>query len=323
MAPYKTGSTDHTDGRAVVKLLLIVNPSASSVTPRSQVLIQRALSQSHDVELGETARRGHATRLAEDAASRGFDGVVVLGGDGTLNEVANGLAHTDTALIPLPGGSTNVFARTLGLPDDPLEATATVLRCLDSGLIRRVGLGRANDRLFLFHVGVGFDAAVVEQVERNGDLKRYLSHALFVYAAIRTWFTHFDRSRPHFSVTSADGTRLDDGYLTICLNTDPYTYLGSAPLNLAPNATLDTGITTVTLRTLRSDRLLRTIAESFRGGLRSSRRVAIDESPTIVVRAEEPFPHQLDGDFLGRVTELHLSHEPDSLLLVRPDLEES
>lgn len=304
-----------------MRLLLIVNPSASSVSPRSQVLIHRALNKHHDVELGETARRGHATRLAEDAANRGFDGVVVLGGDGTLNEAANGLAHSDTALIPLPGGSTNVFARILGLPDDPLEASEVVLRALDAGLIRRIGLGRANDRLFLFHVGVGFDAAVVEQVERNSDLKRYLSHPLFIYAAIKTWFRHFDRTRPHFAVSTTPGARVDDGYLTICLNTNPYTYLGSVPLNLVPDATLDSGLTTVTLRSLRVDHLMRTISETFRGGLRQSRRVAIErDAPVVTVKSDEPFPHQVDGDYLGRITELRLTHEPDALLLVRPDL---
>ena len=100
-----------------MQLLLIVNPFASSVSPRTQVLVQRALGEAHDVQVVETTRRNHATRLAEDAARRGVDGVVVLGGDGTVNEVANGVADTPCALLPLPGGSTNVFCRTLGLPD--------------------------------------------------------------------------------------------------------------------------------------------------------------------------------------------------------------
>ena len=80
-----------------------------------------------------------------------FDLVVVLGGDGTLNEVANGLAGTETALAALPGGSTNVFARTIGLPDDPVEATGSLLDALEAGSVRRIGLGVMNDRYFLFH----------------------------------------------------------------------------------------------------------------------------------------------------------------------------
>ena len=107
-----------------MKIVLIANASASSVTARTRVVIQKALSADHEVELAETSRRGHATRLAKGAAAQGVDVVAVLGGDGTLNEAANGVVGTSTALAALPGGSTNVFARTLGLPDDPVHATA-------------------------------------------------------------------------------------------------------------------------------------------------------------------------------------------------------
>ena len=160
-------------GPSRVRLLLLVNSSASSVTARGRVVIQKALSADHDV----TRRRDQPARPRHPPGpGRGRDGVdvvVVLGGDGTLNEAANGLAGTDTALAALPGGSTNVFARTIGLPNDPIEATGALL----DGLGRRagsstVGLGSVNGRYFLFHVGIGFDAAVVEQVERRAQLKR-------------------------------------------------------------------------------------------------------------------------------------------------------
>src|SRR5215510_14729160 len=124
-----------------MKLLLIVNASASSVTARTRVVIQKALAADHEVTVAETSRRGHATRLAQAAGRDGTDVVVVLGGDGTLNEAANGLAGSATALAPLPGGSTNVFSRTLGLPDDPVEATAALLDALGRKSIKRVGLG--------------------------------------------------------------------------------------------------------------------------------------------------------------------------------------
>jgi len=302
-----------------MKLLLIVNPSASSVTPRSQVLIQRALNRHHDVELAETTRRDHATRFATDAAQRGFDGAVVLGGDGTLNEAANGLIGSDTALIPLPGGSTNVFARSLGLPDDPLEAVEATLEALDGDSIERIGLGCVNDRYFLFHAGIGFDAAVVEQVERRSDLKRYLSHPLFVYAAIKTWFRHFDRTQPHFEVVFGED-RPVSGFFTLCMNTNPYTYLGSIPLDIAPEATLDRALTVVTVKSLRLDHILRLAVDALTGsGLRSSRH--IDYRPDVervTLRSERPFPYQVDGDWLGQVTSLEFSHKPDALMLVRP-----
>ena len=204
-----------------MKVLLIVNSSASSVTARAKVVIHKALSADHDVTLAETNRRGHAARLAQGAAATGTELVIVLGGDGTLNEAANGLAGTNTALAPLPGGSTNVFARTLGLPDDPVEATGALLDAVGRGSIRRVGLGSVNKRYFLFHCGIGYDAAVVSLVERRGQLKRYAGHPLFVYAAIDTWLRHYDRRHPHFAVQHEDGTLVYDGYFGICFNTDP------------------------------------------------------------------------------------------------------
>src|SRR4051794_14524506 len=118
-----------------MRLLLLVNASASAVTARGRVVIQKALSADHEVTTAETSRRGHASRLAQGAAADGIDVVVVLGGDGTLNEAANGLAGTATALGVLPGGSTNVFARTIGTPADPIEATGSLL----APLARRSG----------------------------------------------------------------------------------------------------------------------------------------------------------------------------------------
>jgi diacylglycerol kinase family enzyme len=304
-----------------MKLLLLVNSSASSVTARSRVVIQKALSADHEVSVAETSRRGHATRLALGAASAGAEVVVVLGGDGTLNEAANGLAGSSCALAALPGGSTNVFARTIGLPNDPIEATGELLAALARGGIRRVGLGSVNGRYFLFHVGMGFDAAVVEQVERRAQLKRYAGHPLFVYAGFTTWLRHYDRSRPRFAVHHADGSVVDDAYLSICLNTNPYTYLGNIPLDLAPEATLDRGLAMVTLRTLAFGRTMRIIGSALAGGrhLRSTRwtdhRVDLER---IVVEGYGPFPYQVDGDFLGEVERLEIRHEPDVLDLVMP-----
>jgi diacylglycerol kinase family enzyme len=304
-----------------VKLLLLVNESASSVTPRSRVVIQKALSADHDVTLAETSRRGHATRLAQGAAANGVDVVVVLGGDGTLNEAANGLARTACALAPLPGGSTNVFARTIGLPNDPIEATGVLLDALARRSIRRVGLGSVNGRYFLFHTGVGFDAAVVEQVERRAGLKRYAGHPLFVFAGFDTWIRHYDRSRPRFAVHHADGAVIDDAYLTIVLNTNPYTYFGNRPLDLAPEATLDRGLAAVTLRTMAFARTMRIIASALGSGslLRRSRWVDHrTDLEALSVRAYGPVPYQVDGDHLGDTEQLDFRHEPTVLDLVLP-----
>src|ERR1700731_4682375 len=124
--------------------LRLVNASASAVTARGRVVIQKALSADHEVIVAETSRRGHASRLAQGAAADGLDAVVVLGGDGTLNEAANGLAGSPTALGVLPGGSTNVYARTIGMTNDPIEATGELLAALARGSTRRGALGQGQ-----------------------------------------------------------------------------------------------------------------------------------------------------------------------------------
>lgn len=304
-----------------MRIHLVVNPSASSVTARGRVVIAKALAADHEVTVVETARRGHATKLARAAAEDGVDVVVVLGGDGTLNEAANGLAGTGTSLAALPGGSTNVFARTLGLPDDPIEATGLLLDALEAGSIRRVGMGSVNGRWFLFHTGIGFDAAVVAEVERRGALKRWANHVLFAWAALVTWLRGYDRSRPRFAVRIDGRPTVDDGMFTVCLNTDPYTYVGARPFTLAEEATLDRPLTIITLRTLDVVPLARILASALGSGrrLRHDRHVAFEAD---VVHAEidgyGPIPLQVDGDYLGDVEHFDVRHEAEVLSLVMP-----
>ncbi|MBV8560925.1 MAG: diacylglycerol kinase family lipid kinase [Acidimicrobiia bacterium] len=309
------------EGDAPLRLLLIVNTSASAVTARARVVIRKALSADHDVTTAETSRRGNATRLAQDAAAAGYDAVVVLGGDGTLNEAANGLAGSPTALATLPGGSTNVFARTLGIAQDPVEATGELLSSLARGSRRRIGLGSVNGRYFLFHVGMGFDAAVVSQVERRAALKRYAGHPLFVYAAFSTWFRHYDRSRPRLRVEIPGRPAIDDAYMVICMNSNPYTYMGNIPLNLAPDADLDRGLVVATFRSLEMVLFLGLIASVLRRGSHFRRHRTVDYRPDLTeatVTGHGPFPYQVDGDYLGEAERLAFRHEPDALTVVVP-----
>jgi diacylglycerol kinase family enzyme len=300
-----------------MRVMLVANPSASAVTARTRVIIQNALSADHDLVVSETSRRGHATRLAQSAAAEGYELVISLGGDGTVNEVANGLARTSTALAVLPGGSTNVFARTLGFDNEPVAATHQLLDAVSRGSIRRVGLGNVNGRFFCFHVGIGLDAAVVEQVEKRGQLKRWLGHPLFLFAAIDTWARRYDRDTPPFRVETADGTS-SDSYFAVVLNTDPYTYLGSKPLSLAPGSNMANGLSVVSLRNLGLVSTLRTLVAAFRGqpiGKRTNVFSADDED-SFVLRGYRPFPWQVDGDYLGEISELVIQWEPDVLSLV-------
>ncbi|MDQ1436727.1 MAG: hypothetical protein QOK43_356 [Acidimicrobiaceae bacterium] len=303
-----------------MNLLLLVNASASSVTARTRVVIQKALAADHDVTLAETSRRGHATRLAQGAAAEGRDAVIVLGGDGTLNEAANGLAGTSTALGVLPGGSTNVFARTMGMTNDPIEATGELLAAMARGSCRRIGLGSVNGRYFLFHVGMGFDAAVVEQVEKRSGLKRYAGHPLFIWATVTTWLRHYDRSRPRFALRTDQGTVVDDATFALCLKTNPYTFLGNRPFDVAPAAGLDSALSLVVFRKLGLASLVGAAASALRGkGVRPNRQVvAADGVSLVTVTGHGPFPYQVDGDYLGEVTHLSLRHEPDCLDLLVP-----
>ena len=283
--------------------------------------MNRILAARHDVSVAITTRRHHATALARRGVARGAEAVVVLGGDGTLNEAANGLVGTDTALAVLPGGSTNVFARTLGLPDEPIDATEAVLAALEDGGTERVGLGAVNNRYFLFHVGIGFDAAVVERVERRSDLKRTLNHALFVYATVVTWLRHIDRAEPYFALELPDGRRIDNGYFAVCLNTNPYTYLGTRPLNLAPRASLGEPLTLVSVRDFTARGLGRLALQALRtdGGVAANGDVDYVEGLTeLRVIGHRPVPVQVDGDFAGRLANLQLSYRPEALRLVLP-----
>jgi len=304
-----------------VRILLVVNAFASSVTARNTVVVHRALSQGNEVEVVETNRRGHATRFAQDAARRGVDVVIGYGGDGTLNEVATGVAGTDTALGVLPGGSTNVFARTLGMPNDPVTAVHQLAEGIAARTIEPIGLGRVNGRYFCFHTGVGYDAAVVKEVERRASWKRWLGHPLFIYAAMRTWLVDYDRETPHFRVES-DLDEPVDGYFTVVLNTNPYTYLGNRPLDLSPAATLDRGLVAITFRSMSLGAILGGLGGALKGG-------GVQASPTLDVRTDvrslriaaahdHGMPYQLDGDYLGETRALEFVHVPEAVRLVRP-----
>ena len=303
-----------------LRVLLVVNSFASSVTARNTVIVHRELARDHDVAVVETNRRGHATRFAQDAARRDIDVVVGFGGDGTLNEVATGIARTSASLGVLPGGSTNVFARTLGMPNDPVAAVqllAEALRAPEDS-IKPVGLGRVNGRYFCFHTGIGYDAAVVRTVEKRAAMKRWAGHPLFIASAISTW-AGYDRHEPHFRLDFDDGHAVPNGYFTIVLNTNPYTYLGNRPLDLSPAAGLDHRLVVVTFRTMAARSILVSLAGALRGGgikARSYLDERRDVAGVTVTHETRPFPYQLDGDFLGETNSLRFEHIPDAVRLV-------
>ncbi len=293
---------------------------ASSVTARTRVVIQKALAADHELRIIETTRSNHATRLAHQLDRDGYDVIIPFGGDGTVNEVANGLLGTTTALAPLPGGSTNVFARAIGFPNDAVEAAGALLQALDEGSITTASLGSANGRAFVFHVGVGFDAAVVDRVERRGPLKRYAGHAWFVASAVRTW-SSAERRSLRFSVTADDGRSVDEAQIAVALNVNPYTFLGSQPLDLAPEAALDTPLSVVALESVGLARLIPAAATALRSdtGLPNrSGMVHWSDITGVTLTSDRPFPYQLDGEPQKPVTSLRLEHLPDALRVILP-----
>ena len=304
-----------------MRILLIVNSFASSVNPRNTVYVHQHLARHHDVQVVETNERGHATRFAKDAAARGLDAVFAFGGDGTLNEVATGLAGSDTALAMLPGGSTNVFVRSLGISNDPMEALTQLLGGIERDEIERVSLGQANGRYFTFHAGIGYDAAVVEQVERRPSLKRFIGQPLFAWSALRQWFMLYDRKYPHFTL-NVDGRKIPNGYFAVVLNTNPYTYVGKYPINLSAAAALEKKLVVVTFRKMTSPLMLRTLYRALRtDGVAATSGIDIaTDVERVTIEFPAPFPYQLDGDYLGDTTSLEITHCPEVLKLVRPRL---
>ncbi len=303
-----------------VRITLVVNPFASSVTERIRVQIGQMLSVDHQLSVIETTKGGHALRLAHRAGRTGAELVVALGGDGTINEVANGLLGTSVAAAPLPGGSTNVFARSLGYPNDPVAATSLLLEAVAARSIRPASVGLANGRAFLFHVGMGFDAAVVERVEGRGSLKRLFGHPLYVASMLDTWTRRIDRRRPWLSLRASDGRRAPVSQQAIALNTDPYTFLGSRAVRLAPEASIDEPLSIVSIDSVTLRRLLP-------AGLRSMRQTGLGEIAGVTswasveraeVRGYRRFPYQLDGEFIGWTTRVELESRPGALRLVVP-----
>ena len=324
-----------------MRIVLVVNPTATKVNAARVEIVATELRARHDITVVSTDRRDHATELARAAMGGGADCVAVLGGDGTLNEVVNALAGSDCAIAVLPGGSTNVFARTLGLPDDLRRAARATSDALASGWVHRIGLGSVNGRYFTFHTGVGFDAAIVERVEEHARLKRRLGHLLFVYSGVRLFFS-YDRRHPHFRVVvrrtgdvgevmaSADGPGTDgldeDGYFTVVQNTDPYTFVGQRPFTVAPAATLDRGLTITTVGAMSVRRFAPVIIDALanRKGLRATRTVTKHENVTaatitrIIAEPARSMPYQVDGDYLGEADVLEFAHHPEVLSIVLP-----
>ncbi len=304
---------------ASVRLLLIVNVNAASVTRRGIDVIERALSSEFKVEMAMTKRQGHATHLARGAAHEGVDLVVSMGGDGTVNEVANGLATTSVPMGIIPGGGTNVLARSLGIPRDPIEATGYLLANRNNEP-RRVPLGRADDRYFTFTCGLGFDGAIVRDVERRQMLKKNIGDWYYVWAGTRLFFGGVDRKHPPIRVRWGANLehRRDRLFVAVSQKTRPFTYLGNREMNVCPDARLDGAIDLLAIDTFNPAIVLRLVGQMFTNGkhVRNKHVLYLHDQRRVEVESDIPLPMQMDGEYLGDRQRIALESVPDALSLL-------
>ena len=308
------------------KMLIVVNPYATTVSDRLKNLVVYALQGRYDVEAVMTESQNHATEISRESRDGGYDLVVAFGGDGTLNEVVNGLAGTDVPVSVLPGGSTNVVARSLGIPNDVVDATEHLLGLADRFEPRRIDLGIANGRHFVFACGAGLDATAAKRVDSRPRFKARFGPYWYIYAAVTGFYRDYLRD-PVLMHVEADG-RQAEGVTAICQNSDPFTYYKSLPLRICEEVAIDDGELGLAVLRRAAQRDVPMIATRVLSeGLRISRSRVIDHFPGVTeahIDSITPdsdgvlrrFPVQVDGDYIGDHTELELSVDPAALTIV-------
>jgi diacylglycerol kinase family enzyme len=300
---------------------VIVNPHATTTSPQLRSLVIHALSHRFDLEPVDTEAPQHASTLARDAVASGVDVVITLGGDGTVNEAANGLAGTGVPLIPLPGGATNVYHRLIGIPKNIIDATEHVLRLADDWRPRTVDLGRIGDRFFTFAAGVGLDASVVDQVDSRPLLKARLGPWYYATAAFGTFMSRYMVNGPRF-VLEVDGGPTIEGATAIFQNAEAFTFFMARPIRLINDGGLHTGaISGAILRHTRPTIMPGIARRAISGTHDLPGHRAVDRTGPLVtgrIRSadDRPLPVQVDGDFIGEHTELELGVLPDGLTVV-------
>ncbi len=320
------------------RMLIIVNPYATTVSDRLRHLVVYALQGRFEVDAIDTQARGHATELCREAAHEGYDVVVAFGGDGTVNEAANGLIGSPagwaganpTPLTCLPGGSANVFAKMLGIPGELVDATEHLLALADDWRPRRVDLGVVSaegaegavveDRCFTFASGLGVDASVVERVDANPRLKARLGAYYFTWVALRTFARRYLVRPPRMEVLA--GGRTLAGVTTIVQNGSPFTYFQNRPIEIADGTTLDSGALCGCVLHRATPLSMPSIGlRAFSRGARVSghRQVTgFSELTELTVRStdERLLPLQVDGDYLGEAVQARYSIMPGALNVV-------
>ncbi len=308
-------------------MLLIVNPYATTVSDRLKNLVVYALQGRFDVEAVSTQAQNHATEIGREAQDGGYDVVVAFGGDGTLNEVANGLAGTDLPVAVLPGGSTNVVARTLGMPNDVVDATEHLLSLADDWQPRKIDLGTVDDRYFVFSCGAGIDASVVKRVDRNPTLKGNAGPYYYSWAGISSFYRKY-MVNPIRMRTTVDGHEPAEGITTIVQNSDPFTYFARRPIRVCEGVEFDDGTLSLAVLKRAAQRDMPTlISRLFSESKPAARHKQVthfeDVTHAVVETISEdkdgkvrPFPVQVDGDYIGERDRIELGVDPAALTVI-------
>lgn len=299
----------------------MVNPAATTTSARTRDVLIHALASEMKLEVVTTEYRGHARDLGRRAVqSKDIELVVALGGDGTVNEVVNGLLHEgpDPERLPrlavVPGGSTNVFARALGIPNDAVEATGAILDALSTRSERTVGLGVAAGtpgtedesvpaRWFTFCAGFGFDAGVIGRVEQQRERGKRSTHALYVRQVVRQFLTEPHRRQGLITLERPGHDPVEDLVLSIVCNTSPWTYLGNRPMYASPEASFDKALDVLGLSKLSTPAVARyatqLLTSSPERGPHGKHAVTLHDLTDFTLHSKAPLPFQMDGDHLG------------------------
>jgi diacylglycerol kinase family enzyme len=307
-------------------MLIIVNPVATTVSDRLRNLVVYALQGRYEVEAVSTEAQNHATEIGREVRDHGYDIVVAFGGDGTLNEVVNGLAGTDVPVSMLPGGSTNVVCRTLGIPNDVVDATEHLLALADDWAPRKIDLGKVDERHFVFACGVGIDATVVERVDAHPKLKSRAGPYYYSWSGVSAFYRKYLHNAVRVHVET--GGESVDGVTAIVQNSDPFTYFASRPIRVCEGIAIDDGTLAVGVLKRATQRDMPTLISRLFSASKPAahhRQVAhfagvteatvssISEDKDGVLR---PFPLQVDGDYIGDRTMVELRADPGALTIV-------
>ncbi|MGE5408920.1 MAG: diacylglycerol/lipid kinase family protein [Syntrophothermus sp.] len=308
------------------RMLIIVNPYATTVSDRLRNLVVYALQGRFDVEAVSTQAQDHATELSREAREKGYDVVVAFGGDGTLNEVANGLADSDVPVAILPGGSTNVVCRMLGIPNDVVDATEHLLSLADDWQPRKIDLGRVDGRYFVFACGVGIDATVVRRVDEHPKLKARAGPYYYSWAGLSGFYRRYLLNAVRVRV-EVRGEAVE-GITAIVQNSDPFTYFANRPIRVCEGIAIDDGTLSLAVLKRAAQRDMPSLVSRLLSDRRSvvdHRQVAhFDDVTTATVTsvsedeegAPRRFPVQVDGDYIGDHTRVTLTSAPAALTIV-------